>query len=124
MSASERALERLRAEDGEALTALARMVVEQATETPLAEIASPRWVASQLKAVLEAGVHGDHVRDWVDRRIAAERERWAALKNKPKSTGSTGPGAPTEIDVRLLGTVVANPSVYSSALIVEDGKDA
>jgi len=78
MSASERALERLRAEDGEALTALARMVVEQATETPLAEIASPRWVASQLKAVLEAGVHGDHVRDWVDRRIAAERERWGS----------------------------------------------
>jgi len=75
---SERALQRLQSEDGEALAALARMVVDEATETPLADIASPRWVASQLKAVLEAGVHGDHVRAWVDRRIATERERWGA----------------------------------------------
>ncbi len=72
-----RALARLQADDGEALTALARMVVDEATETPLRDIASPRWVASQLKAVLEAGTHGDQVRDWVDRRIAAERDRWS-----------------------------------------------
>jgi len=53
----------------------------------------------------------------------AERERWAALKNKPRTAKAGGPGAPTEIDVTLLGTVVAKPSVYSSALIIEDGKD-
>ncbi len=52
----------------------------------------------------------------------AERARWAALKNAPR-TSSAGAGAPTEIDVRLLGTVVANNAAYSSALIVEDGKD-
>ena len=54
---------------------------------------------------------------------SAERDRWAALKNKPRQAAAGGPGAPTEIDVRLLGTVVAKPTVYSSALIVEDGKD-
>jgi general secretion pathway protein C len=53
----------------------------------------------------------------------AERARWAALKNAPKAGTSPGAGAPTEIDVRLLGTVVADNPAYSSALIIEDGKD-
>jgi hypothetical protein len=75
--AADRALQRLQADDGAALTALARMVVDEATHTPLAKIASPRWVASQLTAVLEAAVRGDQVRAWVDRRIATERERWS-----------------------------------------------
>lgn len=74
--ATQRALARLQADDGAALQELARMVVDEATETPLASIASPRWVASQIEAVLEAAVRGDQVRAWVDRRIAAERERW------------------------------------------------
>lgn len=53
----------------------------------------------------------------------AERDRWAALKNKPSSEGPSGVEAPTEIDVKLLGTVVATDPNFSSALIVEGGKD-
>ncbi|MEZ4238119.1 MAG: hypothetical protein R3F59_18625 [Myxococcota bacterium] len=52
------------------------MVVEQTTETPLATIATPRWIAGQLAAALEAGTRGDLLRGWVDRRIASERDRW------------------------------------------------
>ena len=89
-------------------------IVAMADASPSAPSARPR--AKTADQYLDV-ILGKNVFD------PAERERWAALKNKPKSTGSTGPGAPTEIDVRLLGTVVANPSVYSSALIVEDGKD-
>jgi hypothetical protein len=52
------------------------MVVDEATATPIATIASPRWVAGQLATALEAGTRGDLLRSWVDRRIASERERW------------------------------------------------
>jgi len=73
---AQRALEKLRHPDGEALHSLARMIVEQTTATPLKEIATPRWLAGQLATALEAGTRGDHVRDWVDRRIESERARW------------------------------------------------
>ncbi|MEQ1500852.1 MAG: hypothetical protein ABMB14_01410 [Myxococcota bacterium] len=53
------------------------MVVTETTATPLARIASPRWIASQLAAALEAGTRDDLLRQWVDRRIASERERWS-----------------------------------------------
>ncbi|MCA9491441.1 MAG: hypothetical protein KC621_16025 [Myxococcales bacterium] len=74
--AAQRALRRLRDPDNQALAALARLTVEQTTATPLRAIAHPKWVASQLKAVLEAGVRGDLLREWVRKRIASERERW------------------------------------------------
>ncbi len=77
-----RALERLRKPDGAALTELAALVVNETTATPLREIATPRWVAGQLKAVLEAAVHGDLLREWVRRRIASERDRWAKEERK------------------------------------------
>lgn len=75
-----RALRRLREPEGEALTALARLVVEQTTATPLRDIARPRWIAGQIAAALEAATHGEHLRAWVDRRIAAERDRWSEEK--------------------------------------------
>ena len=49
-----RALARLQDPDGDALRGLARLVVDQTTATPIAEIASPRWIASQLATALEA----------------------------------------------------------------------
>src|SRR5687768_3401087 len=73
-----RALARLRDPASPALAELARMVVEETTATPMAQIASPRFVASQLAAVLEAGTQGDLLRGWVDRRIASERDRWGS----------------------------------------------
>ncbi|MEQ1570810.1 MAG: hypothetical protein ABMA64_34595 [Myxococcota bacterium] len=73
-----RALARLRDPSSRALADLARMTVEQATLTPIATLAKPRFVASQLAAVLEAGSRGDLLRSWVDRRIASERGRWGA----------------------------------------------
>lgn len=74
--AARRALERLRDPESDALPALARMVVHEATVTPIARIATPRWMAGQLAAALEAGTRGDTLREWVDRRIASERARW------------------------------------------------
>lgn len=71
-----RALARLRDPESGALLFLSKMVVEEATATPLATIAAPRWIASQLAAALEAGTRGDLLRSWVDKRIASERERW------------------------------------------------
>jgi hypothetical protein len=71
-----RALQRLRDPGGDSLALLAKMVVDEATITPLATIAAPRWLASQLAAALEAGTQGDLLRGWVDRRIASERARW------------------------------------------------
>ena len=75
--AARRALDRLRAPNSTALDALARMVVQEATLTPVAKIATPRWMAGQLAAALEAGTRDDTLREWVDRRIASERERWS-----------------------------------------------
>lgn len=83
--AAQRALDRLRDPNGDALAGLARLVVEETTATPLKAIASPRWVAGQLTAALEAGSRGDLLRQWVDRRIASERERWSTETRTPRS---------------------------------------
>ncbi len=74
----DKALERLRDPEGVALTALARLVVEETTATPLKDIASPRWMASQLATGLEALTRGDLARDFVERRVEAGRERLEA----------------------------------------------
>ncbi len=52
--AAERALARLRDPSGDAITELARLTVLETTATPLREIASPRWLASQLATAMEA----------------------------------------------------------------------
>jgi len=75
-SKAKRALKKLRHSDGLALRRLARLIVEQTTATPLKDIATPLWLAGQIATALEASTRGDHARDWVDRRIASERDRW------------------------------------------------
>jgi hypothetical protein len=74
--AAARALERLRDPSGEALFELARLVVEESTATPLRELATPRWIASQIATALEAITQGDVARGWVDRKIEEGRARW------------------------------------------------
>lgn len=74
----DKALERLRDPEGAALTALARLVVEETTATPLKDIASPRWMASQLATALEALTRGDLARDFVERRVESGRGRLEA----------------------------------------------
>ncbi len=76
--ASMRALARLQDPDGRALTELAHLVVAETTATPLRDIATPRWIAGQIAAALEAGTRGELIRQSVDGRIGAERTRWAA----------------------------------------------
>lgn len=71
----DKALDKLRDPEGTALAALARLVVDEATATPLGEIASPRWVASQLATALEAVSRGDLARAFVERRLEAGRSR-------------------------------------------------
>ena len=77
MDPIDRAKQRLQADDGEQLRKLAAIVVEQTTATPIKDIATPRWIAGQIATALEAATRGDAVRDWVDGRIQAERERWS-----------------------------------------------
>lgn len=69
------ALRRLRDPSGRAIEQLAALIVEDATATPLREIAAPRWIASQLATALEAVAGGDLARDFVARRLDAGRER-------------------------------------------------
>lgn len=71
----DRALARLRDPDGDALRELSRLVVLETTRTPLAEIAPPRWLASQLKTVIEATTRGELLRGFVERRLEAGRSQ-------------------------------------------------
>ncbi len=95
MTPAERALERLRAPDGEALTALARLVVDETTQTPIQQIATPTWIASQLATALEAVTHGDTARDWV---VARLEEGRAELALEPRTLRTW---YPEEVDTPL-----------------------
>ncbi len=75
-SVASRGLARLQAPDGDALLALARLVVDEATATPIAQIARPRWLASQIVAATKAATRGEPLRRWVERRLHHERDRW------------------------------------------------
>lgn len=81
----DRALARLRDPQGDALRELSRLVVLETTRTPLAEIAPPRWLASQLKTVLEATTRGDLLRSFVERRLEAGRSTIAS-EERPART--------------------------------------
>lgn len=70
-----RGLARLRETD--ALEHLALLVVDQTTATPITEIATPRWIASQLATVLEAGT-GEATERWATERLKREQERWSS----------------------------------------------
>ena len=74
--AAQRALARLRDSEGLLLKELARMVVDDATATPVRELAAPRWIASQILTGLEAATRGEHLREWVEERVKEGRERW------------------------------------------------
>lgn len=71
------ALSRLRDSDHPAAERLARLIVDETTATPLAELASARFLASQLATALEA-VTSESARAWVHERMAVERTRWSA----------------------------------------------
>lgn len=71
-----RALDRLRDPDSGALHELAALIVAQTTATPLRDLASPRFVAGQLAAALEAVTHGDGLQAWAHRQLDRGRERW------------------------------------------------
>lgn len=80
-----RALDRLRDPSGAELRALAQLVVDESTATPLRDLATPRWIASQIATALEAVARGDVARTWVDRKIAEGRDRWR-VENRPLRT--------------------------------------
>lgn len=73
--AARRALERLRDPEGPALGALAALVVDETTRTPVKALATPRWLSGQVVAVLEAAVSGDLLRDWAKRRLHLEQSK-------------------------------------------------
>ena len=70
MSDATRTLERLRSPNSPHLASLARLTVEDALVTPIAEVATPRWMASQLATMVEAATHGPALRDFIERRLA------------------------------------------------------
>jgi hypothetical protein len=106
-----RGLARLRADDGAALAALARLVVDETTATPIARIARPRWLASQLVAATEAATRGDPLRHWVERRLEHERDRWAGDRRK------VGEFLPAEAE-EPLRKLLARESVPSEDLVM------
>jgi hypothetical protein len=68
MNPSDLALSRLRDPENPALAALARLVVDETTRTPMRELASPAWLTSQLTAALEqARLVGEDrkLREWL-----------------------------------------------------------
>lgn len=71
-----RGLERLRSP--EPVRELAELLVAEALAAPIATVARPRWLATQLAAAMQAATRGDALHQWVSRRISAERERWGA----------------------------------------------
>jgi hypothetical protein len=78
MTAADRALARLRDPNDPAIDQLSRQIADQVVAVPLSEVASARWIASQITAALEAGTRGPAFREWLVRQIEAERGRWAA----------------------------------------------
>ena len=66
MSDATRTLERLRSPNSPHLASLARLTVEDALVTPIAEVATPRWMASQLATMVEAATHGPALRDFIE----------------------------------------------------------
>jgi hypothetical protein len=73
--AATRALQRLRDPDRAELAALARLVVDETTRAPMKTLATPRWLAGQVVAVLEAAVQGELLRDWAKRRLHLEQSK-------------------------------------------------
>ena len=92
-------LKRLRA--GSAVDELARLVVQEATATPLREVASPRWIASQIATALEAAT-APSATQWVSNRIDAERGRWSEDDRKLSSL------MPDEVDEPLRQLLLRN----------------
>lgn len=73
---AERALARLRADDAQALAELATLVVTEATETQLSELASSRWIASQIATALKAATRGDNLKEAVQHRLDRASQRY------------------------------------------------
>lgn len=74
---AQRALDRLQDPESPALRALARMVVAETTATPLAALATPRWLASQLATALQALTRGDTFRIALESRLDRGRATWS-----------------------------------------------
>lgn len=124
-----RALARLRDADSPAVRDLARLIVEQTTATPLRDLATARWAASQIATALKAATHGDALREAAGRRIDEGRARWAG---DPRKVGELLPAAavpplralmerPFAPPARLTGRIVRQRAVRELvARVLED----
>ncbi|MBW1877325.1 MAG: hypothetical protein JRI25_01430 [Deltaproteobacteria bacterium] len=105
-----RALQRLRDPEDTHLDVLARMVVDEATATPIVDIAHPRWLAGQLATALEAIVRQDSARDLLAERFDRQLESW---KEEERSLGTW---LPPEVD-EPLRTALSKPWVPSEEMV-------
>ncbi|MFT6377220.1 MAG: hypothetical protein ACJARS_003880, partial [bacterium] len=84
--ASQTALERLRDPEQQATKALARLLVDDALDTPLTELVRPDWLASQLAAGLEAATRTQRLRELAQQALDEAMARWgdsdAALRSE------------------------------------------
>lgn len=72
---ADRALARLRDDQAESLRELAALMVRTTTQTPLSELASSRWIASQVATALKAATRGGTLRGAVERRLERAKGR-------------------------------------------------
>lgn len=97
-----RGLLRLRDPDRRAVRELAALLVAEALDTSVAEVARPTWIASQLAASLEAATRGDLLARWIERRLAAEGDRWRGAAEPLREQ------VPAEVE-RTLRALLARP---------------
>lgn len=115
-SHAERALQRLRTRD-RALHDLARIVVQQTTATPINELASARWIASQIATGLRAATRGDSLRTALSGWMERGRARWATDE---RTVGDILPDGVEPPLRELLGRPFSPPERLTARIVRQD----
>lgn len=72
----EHALTRLRDTNHPAVTSLARLVVDDALNTPIQDLVQPQWLATQLAAGLKAATRNEALRERAEQAFSQAMSRW------------------------------------------------
>jgi hypothetical protein len=112
--AAARALARLRDPDHPAVRALAAQIVADTTATPLRELASARWVASQIATALRAATHGPALRDALARRLDEAKARWG---EEQRTVGEVVPAEVVPPLRTLLGRPFSPPERLTARIV-------
>ena len=108
--ASDIALQRLRDPEQQATQALARLLVDDALDTPLSELVRPDWLASQLAAGLEAATRTDRIQQLAQQALDEAMTRWGDSSAPLRSE------VPQEL-IEPLTKALSHPYVPSEELV-------